>query len=194
MTYPNFNMGDVLASSDMNAVGLWKITDLTASFTGGTAGSVNNGTVTIGTNNTAVTVSSAFSSNYNNYKIIVNGGAGSTAFNLQLQLGATTTGYYAGYNGVTFAGAATVASDNNAAIFTGVGQGTTASLNVNLDILSPNLAEPTYIGGFRVGGTAGAGFAFAGFLNDTTAYTAFTIQTSTGNMTGGTIRVYGYRD
>lgn len=194
MTYPVFAASDILYASDMNAVGLWKITDLTATFTGGTAGSVTDGTVTIGTNNTAVTVSSAFSSNYNNYKIIVNGGAGSTALNLQLQLGATATGYYAGYNGVTFAGAASIASDNNGTSFTGVGQGTTASLNMNLDILSPNLTEPTYIGGFRVGGTAGAGFTFAGFLNDTTAYTAFTITASTGNMTGGTIRVYGYRN
>lgn len=194
MGFPAFNSGDIFYASDANAIGLWKITNATATFTGGTAGSVSNGTVTIGTNNTAVTVSSAFSSNYNNYKIIVNGGAGSTALNLQLQLGATTTGYYCGYNGVTFAGVATIDSDNNGTIFTGVGQGTTSSLNMNLDILSPNLAEPTYIGGFRVGGTAGAGFTFAGFLNDTTAYTAFTIQTSTGNMTGGTIRVYGYRD
>jgi hypothetical protein len=31
-------------------------------------------------------------------------------------------------------------------------------------------------------------------LNDTTAYTAFTLTTSSGTITGGTIKVYGYQN
>jgi hypothetical protein len=42
--------------------------------------------------------------------------------------------------------------------------------------------------------TASSGGALGGFLNDTTAYTGFTILASTGNLTGGTIRVYGYQN
>jgi hypothetical protein len=33
-----------------------------------------------------------------------------------------------------------------------------------------------------------------GFLNNTTSYTAFTFTPSSGTLTGGTIRVYGYRN
>jgi hypothetical protein len=32
----------------------------------------------------------------------------------------------------------------------------------------------------------------SGMLNNTTSYTAFTITPSSGTMTGGTVRVYGY--
>jgi hypothetical protein len=33
-----------------------------------------------------------------------------------------------------------------------------------------------------------------GFLNDSTAYTAFTFTANTGTWTGGTIRVYGLQN
>jgi len=33
-----------------------------------------------------------------------------------------------------------------------------------------------------------------GYVNNTTQYTAFTISPSSGTLTGGTIRVYGYRN
>jgi hypothetical protein len=36
--------------------------------------------------------------------------------------------------------------------------------------------------------------SYSGFLNNSTQYTAFTIATTTGNMTGGVIRVYGYQN
>jgi hypothetical protein len=34
---------------------------------------------------------------------------------------------------------------------------------------------------------------WAGYLNDNTSYTGFTLTTGAGTMTGGTIFVYGYR-
>jgi hypothetical protein len=55
-------------------------------------------TTTIGTTVASVTVSGAFSATYDNYKIIVSGGVGSTNITLRLKLGSTTTGYYAGVN------------------------------------------------------------------------------------------------
>jgi hypothetical protein len=42
--------------------------------------------------------------------------------------------------------------------------------------------------------TTAAYNAYGGFLNDSTAYTGFTILASTGTLTGGTIRVYGMRN
>lgn len=149
---------------------------------------------TIGSAVSSVTVSGAFSATYDNYKVTISGGVASTSVDLGLQLGATTTGYYAGYSKVTYStGAASASSNNNAASFTAVGVGTTDSLHANFDLLAPNLAKNTNIfGGFGVNLTASISSLFAGFVNNTTQYTAFTITPSSGTLTGGTIRVYGY--
>jgi hypothetical protein len=149
---------------------------------------------TIGSAVSSVTVSSAFSSTYDNYRITISGGVASGNVDLALQLGATTTGYYAGYNGVTYStGSAAATANNNAASFTAVGVGTADSLVMNLDIIAPNLAKNTNIfGGFAVTLTGSRSSVFGGFVNNTTQYTAFTITPSSGTLTGGTIRVYGY--
>lgn len=197
MTYPNFNMGDVLASSDMNAVGLWKITDLTASFTGGTPGSVNNGTVTIGAGNSAVAVASAFSSNYQNYVILVSGGVGSTAQSIRLQLGSSITGYYYGAYGWRYDNVGALGiGEANAANFARAGFSTADNNFLNCTLYGPQLAKKTgftaqYAEARSVAGSGGANVS--GFHDVATAYTGFTISVG-GTMTGGTIRVYGLRD
>jgi hypothetical protein len=149
---------------------------------------------TIGSAVSSVTVSSAFNSTYDNYLISISGGVASTSVDLALQLGATTTGYYTGYSRVTYStGAASAASNNNAANFSAVGVGTTDSLFMNVNVMAPNLAKFTNIsGGFGVTLTGSTSTLFGGFLNNTTQYTAFTIIPSSGTLTGGTIRVYGY--
>lgn len=175
-TPPDFSVGQVLTSAHMDAVGLWLVK-----------------TQTIGTTVSSVTVSDAFSADYENYKITISGGAASSGGLLSLQLGATTTGYYAGYSGVTFStGAASLNADNNAANWTRAGASFTSTPHMNVDLLNPQTAELTFINGSII--TAFVGQTFAGYLNDTTAYTAFTIAISSGTMTGGTIRVYGYRN
>lgn len=149
---------------------------------------------TIGNAVSSVTVSNAFSSTYDNYLISISGGVASGSVDLALQLGATTTGYYAGYNKVAYSsGAATTSANNNAANFTPVGVGTTDSLFLNVNVMAPNLAKNTNIhGAFGVNLTSSTSTIFGGFLNNTTQYTAFTIIPSSGTLTGGTIRVYGY--
>jgi hypothetical protein len=149
---------------------------------------------TIGSAVSSVTVSSAFSSTYDNYLITISGGVASGSVDLALQLGATTTGYYAGYNKVTYStGTASGSANNNAANFSAVGVGTTNSLFAYVNVLAPNLAKNTNInGGFGVTLTGSTSSVFGGFLNDSTQYTAFTILPSSGTLTGGTIRVYGY--
>ena len=150
-------------------------------------------TTTIGTTVSSVTVSSAFSSTYDNYKIIVSGGTASTFESLLLILGSTTTGYYAGIIGCIYSsGAVDSGSRNNAASWI-IGNFNTNGIGANFELSAPNLAKNTFIGGFRVGNsTTSQGGIFAGFLNDTTQYTAFTISTGSGTLTGGTIKVYGY--
>jgi hypothetical protein len=151
---------------------------------------------TIGTAVSSVTVTGVFNSTYDNYKILISGGTASANANISLQFGSTTTGYYASYSRVTYStAAANLITDNNAANFARFGASNTNGLAATCDVLSPNLAKNTFIAGTYVDPltTSSAG-PYGGFLNDTTAYTAFTIAASSGTFTGGTIRVYGYQN
>jgi hypothetical protein len=149
-------------------------------------------TQTIGSAVSSVTVSDAFSSTYDNYKIIISGGTCSSADRLfQIKLGSTTTGYYAGYSGTVFStSAATLFADNNAANWTRFAIGRTDGLVGDFDLVGPNLAKNTYIHGFQIDTTLVR--IGAGFLNNTTQYTDITFTTDSGTVTGGTIYVYGY--
>ena len=149
---------------------------------------------TIGSAVASVAVSGAFSSTYDSYLIQVSGGVASTAVNLNLQLGATTTGYYAVYPRLTYSSAAANnVTDNNTANFSRAGTGNTNSLNMSLTIVNPNFAKNTYVYAHYVDpDPSSVAGTVSGFLNNTTAYTAFTVLPNTGTLTGGTIRVYGY--
>jgi hypothetical protein len=148
---------------------------------------------TIGSAVSSVTVSSAFSSTYDNYRIVISGGAASADVNLNMTLGATATGYYRSQNYFTFAGVASTGSQVNQTSWQAVGLATTNSMAGVFDLFNPNLAKTTWwFGGVLYASTTGLYGVGGGFLNDTTQYTAFTITTSSGTITGGTIKVYGY--
>jgi hypothetical protein len=151
-------------------------------------------TQTIGSAVGSVEVTGAFSSSYDDYKIIISGGASSTACDLQLKLGATTTGYYSIQNRRYYSnGAAENTNTNNGANFESAGSANTNGLNACCEIGSPNLAKNTTVSGPIIYFATNAfGGNFSGYVNDTTQYTAFTITPSSGTLTGGTIRVYGY--
>ncbi len=151
---------------------------------------------TIGTAVSSVTVSNAFSSTYDNYKIIVSGGVASTTNYLDLTLGATATGYYRAvlynqYSSSTPAGSA----QQNATSWSFAIQGETDSLHGVVDLFSPNLAKNTHYQNFTSASTT-TGYVLqgGGYLANTTQYTAFTLTVNTGTITGGTIRVYGYQN
>lgn len=153
-------------------------------------------TQTIGTTVSSVTVSDVFSSTYDNYKITISGGVGSTSQNLGIQLGSTTTGYYYSYFRTTsYSNAAydgQIASNTTAFLETGFGS--TGSLFMSVEMMNPNLAKPTFVNCPYIRSDTtnlGAGH-YSGVLTNSTQYTAFTLTPSTGTMTGGTIRVYGY--
>lgn len=176
MTYPVFATGDVLPASDMNAIGLWLVKSQT-----------------VGSGVASVTVTGAFSSTYENYKIVYSGGAGSTAHNMRIALGSATTGYYGAGLYSPAAGAVALAiGDNNAARFSYIGGGDTSSSMIDVDILAPFSASFTTIGGII---NTGTNFGwYTGRQASTTSFTSFIISPDGGTLTGGTIRVYGYRN
>ena len=146
---------------------------------------------TIGTAVASVTVTGVFSSTYDNYKVTLSGGTSSTDdIHLTLKLGSTTTGYYMAYPGANYSGTVSIISNNNASSWTRATTGFTNGLQGNFELNGPNLAKNTSITGAQVSITAAR--PFAGYLNDTTQYTAFTLTPDAGTITGGTIRVYGY--
>jgi hypothetical protein len=185
MPLTTYTAGEVLTAASLNA---------NFTFAAGNAGLVLVKTQTIGTTVSSVEVTGAFSSTYDNYKIIVSGGAGSTAAQFGLKFGSTATGYYAGITQVTYSSSAGASfSDNNAASFGGVGYGNTNGLVACIEVTSPNLAKNTFVASsFARNATAAQSVVYNGFLNDTTQYTAFTITPGSGTLTGGTIKVYGY--
>ena len=150
---------------------------------------------TIGSGVSSVAVTNAFSANYDNYKILISGGAASTGLWLGLQLGATTTGYYWGTTAASYTNNTYSPNNgNNTASFANITyQLSTSGLTFNCDVFGPYTATNTGVGYAQVMYATGqAGGYGSGFLNNTTSYTDFTIIPSTGTLTGGEIRVYGY--
>ena len=177
-TPPTFSSGAVLTAAQMNKVGLWLVK-----------------TQTIGSAVSSVTVSDAFSADYDNYKIIVNGGVGSTSASVGLRLGASATGYYSGLIYMAYTAAAVSAfGTNNGTSFPFAAVATTNSLAANIELLNPFNAKTTSISNaYMDNSTAGGGGNQNGFHNSATSFTAFTLIAGAGTMTGGTIAVYGYK-
>jgi hypothetical protein len=148
---------------------------------------------TIGSAVSSVTVSDAFSTTYDNYKIMISGGVGSTLSSLTLTVGGSATAYsgavlYASYGTTT----PLALSDNGATSWSYAGYATTGHISFDLDLINPFLAKPTIFGPASwVAGTVSG--TSSGFHNVATSYTSFAIGTATGTLTGGTIFVYGYR-
>ena len=151
-------------------------------------------TQTIGTTQSTVSVDDVFSSTYDHYLVTVSGGVGSASIELRIQLGSTTSNYkyqllYGGYNGT-----ASAEGTSTAVRFPYVGVGTTSGLSLYCHIYTPNKATRTHIEAPYFGPSGTDSGRVTGVLDNTTQYTGFILGTASGTMTGGTIRVYGYRN
>jgi hypothetical protein len=176
----------VLTADSTTATGLkWAATGLTLIKT-----------QTIGSAVSSVTVTDAFSATYDNYLITVNGGSGTVnGGNTNLTLGSTTSGYYmAGYYMFYSSTAITGNIVNNGAKW----EATYYSSDTHdghIDLKSPYLSKATtFHSALNAAATNAYTANYSGYLNNTTSYTAFTLTASSGTLTGGTIRVYGYQN
>jgi hypothetical protein len=177
MTYPTFAVGEILTAADMNAVGLWLVK-----------------TQTIGSGVSSVTVTDAFSSDFDAYKITWTGGNGSTGNEIGFQLGATTSNYYGFLTyGVYSSGTVFGAQDNNTSRFRYVGGADGSYCSLNVDVFQPYLSRITLVSASGNYGSSAFG-NYSGRLADTNSYTSFTLVPGDGTLTGGTIRVYGIRN
>jgi hypothetical protein len=149
---------------------------------------------TIGSAVSSVTVSNCFSSTYDNYRIILSGGAASTAAMLKMTIGSASTNYYWSFLYSTWGGTTASADTGNiVASFSYVGQITTRGLGADISVLSPFLTNDTLVSAQTYFGSGSYSGQMTGGLATATSYTSFTLTTNSGTMTGGTIVVYGYR-
>jgi hypothetical protein len=178
MPVPDFSPGEVLTAAAMDSIGLWLVK-----------------TQTIGTAVASVTVSNAFSADYDNYKIIMTGGIASTAGALGFQISGVTTGVY-------FGGSVTANYINGAYIgdfmngstsWTVAGFHNSSIALMSLELMNPFATQrkwmfsyPIIAGGNGFGSTVGE-------CTDANSRTGFVITPQSGTLTDGTIRVYGYR-
>jgi hypothetical protein len=150
---------------------------------------------TIGSAVSAITVTGAFSSTYDNYVVFINGGTPTNGTNVLLTLGSTTTGYYSSGFYIAYSNTSLIGiNTNNGANFPNAGRGeASGTLIGQFTLLQPNLAKRT---GMSIDGmepaVGGAMLKLGGFLDNNTQYTAFTLTLTSGTVTGGTIAVYGY--
>jgi hypothetical protein len=175
MTFPVFALGDVLNASDMNAVGLWLVK-----------------TQTIGNAVTTQQVTSCFSADYDDYLVTVSGGTASGNTTLNFRCGTQASGYRYSYlyTGYTSSPAAVGTVSDSAILYAGFAN--TTGLNAIISVSGPFLSGPTMIAGDggSIGNFAGR---VTGYEPGNSSFTGLTIVAGSGTMTGGTIRVYGYR-
>jgi hypothetical protein len=184
MSFPSFATGEVLTAADMNAVGLWLVK-----------------TQTVGTGVSSVTVNNAFSADYSNYKIVFSGGQSSIAEKMHLQLAASgtvsSTLYYGTLSWVNVgSGAVSGAADNNGAQFSFAGGSVGAvdgGASATFDLLNPFEAKRTRIHNAQTAYGTVYG-TYTGVHDVATSYDGFRFTMGSGTLTGGTIRVYGYRN
>ena len=147
----------------------------------------------VGTAVSSATVSNAFSTTYDTYRIVWSGGVGSVSTGLGVRVGGAT----ANYSHMLFwqsLGGAGVNSDSssNTTQVNYVGSITPNSGTLTLDIVNPYISTvyTTFTGGAYIASDFGVA---VGRHNVAQSNTSVTILTLTGTMTGGTISVYGYR-
>jgi hypothetical protein len=167
----------------MNAVGLWLVK-----------------TQTVGTGVPSVVVTGAFSADYENYRVTWTGGALAGAAALTFQLGPSSvsgynTTYYGGLSRVTNAGVFVGLGTNNAGTWNFAGFGDTDGAIIDMDVLQPNVSTRYTHSKYawhdnRATESWGVGY---GVHRVKAAFTDFTISAGS-NLTGGTIRVYGYKN
>lgn len=177
MSYPVFASGDVLNASDMNGVGLWLVK-----------------TQTVGSGVASVTVTGAFSADYDNYRIVISGGVSSANGSVALQLNNSTGATYRhfGYFGNYGTGTLNAYAPAFGTSWTDIGIGGTAGFVANIDLSSPFLSKATF--GTTWTTSTNTVYNFALIDTSTASSTGFTILPLAGTLTGGTIRVYGYRN
>lgn len=181
MPFPTFATGDVLNASDMNAVGLWKITNVTMT-------------------NASTTISNCFTSNFTNYRVNINFTATSANQFVAIQFASggvpdATANYKYAFQTTTAGGvASSLASNTNTGVI--LGYTGTASPNGSsvLEIFQPQVNGRTYGSQQRYEYDSATFNSRQGMfvLDKIASYDGLTILSGGSNITAE-ITIFGYR-
>ena len=170
MTYPNFVAGDILRAQDMNAVAGWKVA---------------SGSLAVST--TPVNVTGVFSSDYKNYRLLLNvtNKSGSIRVDMKYIVGTTptSTNYYQAGIGSDYTFNNTLyyqRTNGDSQLF---GIASSALLSQSIDIYNPNKAAITMHHGTLVDANFGYPYMIGGSQNSSTQFTGFQLLTSAGTAT-----------
>jgi hypothetical protein len=179
MAIKTFTTGEVLTASDTN-------TYLA------NAGLVFVKSQTITGTPAAETVTSAFSSTYDNYRIVYNSIATTGLNALLLTFNGSTGSTYNDAGSFIVSGGGQTIEANLARTNIRVGiVETSVSISGWFDCFAPNLNGRTWVNGGSMGSSY---FNWRqGVDTNTAQHTAFTLTAAAGTMAAGTITVYGYR-
>jgi hypothetical protein len=182
MPVPDFSPGEVLTAAAMDSIGLWliKTQTLTSVGTGG------------------FLITDLFSSDYRDYRAIINIDTSSQNLGLFARFGSIATPYNYATLGLTAGGAANNQSGAGQSSFLiGYMRSGSRTHSFSMDIFNPNMTlttMATYSGWSDNSAHNSSGHRNgSALLNDATAVTGLTLLTSAGTV-NGTIRVYGYRN
>lgn len=151
---------------------------------------------TVGSAVTSIEVTGVFSSEYQNYKIIYTGGSCSAQGAINFKLGSSTTTYYSAAAYAIYGNGAFGSVYNNNTLgywyYAGSGESNVGA-NLNIDVHNPfdSTRYTTFGGPFMVTDVAGS---VGGVHKTNASYTDFTLLIASGTVTGGVVRVYGYRN
>ena len=182
MAVKTFTTGEVLTASDTN-------TYLANS------GLVYIAGATITTSSSYIEILNCFSATYDNYRIVLANIQSSISQGMAFYLGTNAASgvYYGSLYYDQYTGTSTGVARQNGANFGFIGLTDSAGANggYSFDLNSPYLSkQATFHGTFDARNYAGW---CGGLIANTTSYTGIRFLNETGNLTAGTIRIYGYR-
>ncbi len=146
---------------------------------------------TVGTGVSSVTVSNAFNSSYDNYRVIWTGGTFGVNDNAISVQFANTAHHYAcmRYDSFTGTGSGTLFTNAQTSAYTGL-SATATQTSIVMDVMTPYLAQFTKWTNMLTSNLY-VGYAGGVYAQNTSISSITFIQG--GGFTGGTITVFGYR-
>lgn len=183
MAVKTFTSGETLTAADTN-------TYLANS------GLVYVSSTTVGSGVSSVTVSSAFSSTYDSYKIVISGMKTSVSSPIvRLQLSGITAGYFTSMV-YQLASSSTVNGYNESSVaYFAVSIGANENSRIEFDLFGMNAATGKMGNSEFAGYDNSASYGGSTFLVNTSGAvsTGFVLSSSSGTLSNGTVTVYGYR-
>jgi hypothetical protein len=155
-------------------------------------------TQAVGSSVTSVTVSDAWSADYDVYEVLYTDGTMSNvSAQMQARVGGVSSGYktnviYSFYSTPTTVQGAGVSGTGFWFIGGNKQSTTNGPCYVAFRITNPFVAKYTFLSSQMYGAETTVGTA-NGVLDTTASYTSLTLLTDTGTFSGGNVKIYGYK-